>query len=311
MDNPVFCLLGPTASGKTNLAMRLADSLPIDIISVDSALVYRHMDIGTAKPSQEELSRYPHQLIDLINPDEIYSAAHFLRDAHRAICNSIANKRVPVLVGGTMMYFQAMQKGLSELPGADKGLREKLFAEGENLGWPSLHQQLADVDPRTAANIHPHDQQRIQRALEVFYLTGKPLSELTAHNKAMPYCFENILLLPHNRTWLHQRIAQRFEQMLTDGLVAETESIIAQWPKSVAAPAMRMVGYRQVYLYLQGLLDKNELSHKGIAATRQLAKRQMTWLRRWPDGRILDACQQQNDRRIVAIVSEILDNWHF
>lgn len=309
MDKPVFCLLGPTASGKTQLVMSLASKLPIDIISVDSALVYRYMDIGTAKPTTDELTHFPHQLINLINPDEAYSVAQFVSDVEQCISKSLANQRIPVLVGGTMMYFQAIQQGLSELPSADESLRAKLLAEGDKHGWPYLHQQLQEVDPKTADRIHPHDQQRIQRALEVYYIAGKPLSKLIEENKPLDYRFENILLLPDNRAWLHKRIAIRFEQMLADGLVAETKSILEKWPKSTSTPSMRMVGYRQVHLFLQGLLDENELLEKGVAATRQLAKRQITWLRSWPYGRILKAEQEQNNKRIVAIVEEILDNW--
>lgn len=308
MSNPVFCVIGPTASGKTQLVMALADKLPIDIISVDSALVYKHMDIGTAKPTPDKLTKYPHQLINLIEPDESYSVARFVRDVDQCIRISFDNHRIPVLVGGTMMYFQSIQQGLSELPCADEPLRAKLLTQGDELGWPYLHQQLQAVDAKTASRIHPHDQQRIQRALEVYHLTGKPLSKLIEDNKPLPYRFENILLLPHNRAWLHQRIAIRFEQMMNDGLIAETKSIIEHWPDATTAPSMRMVGYRQVHLYLQDIIAENELLDKGIAATRQLAKRQITWLRRWPFGRILKAEHEQNSQRIVAIVKEILDN---
>ncbi len=309
MGKLVFCILGPTASGKTKLAMAMADKLPIDIISVDSALVYRQMNIGTSKPKEKELARYPHQLINLINPDEAYSVAQFVKDVDSCICKSFTNGRIPVLVGGSMMYFQSIQQGLSELPSADETLRAKLLTEGEAIGWPQLHRQLAKIDAITARRVHPHDQQRIQRALEVYHLTGKPLSQLVEQNRPLPYCFENILLLPHKRTWLHQRIADRFEQMLAEGLVAEAKSILDKWPKSTHSPAMRMVGYRQAHLYLQGVINEEELLAKGVAATRQLAKRQITWLRRWPNGHILTAESEQNQMRIIAIVEEILDNW--
>ncbi|WP_367607362.1 tRNA (adenosine(37)-N6)-dimethylallyltransferase MiaA [Legionella sp. W05-934-2] len=309
MVKPVFCVLGPTASGKTKLVMALADKLPIDIISVDSAMVYQQMAIGTAKPTVEELLCYPHQLINLIEPDGSYSAAQFVRDVDQCINKSFTNQRIPVLVGGTMMYFQAIQIGLSELPGADESLRSQLLEQGEAKGWPYLHQTLAEVDAITATRIHPHDKQRISRALEVYYLTGKPLSHLIEENRPLPYRFENILLLPKKRAWLHQCIAERFSTMLKEGLVTETKSILEQWPNAIHSPSMRMVGYRQVYRYLQGQLNESELLDKGVAATRQLAKRQITWLRRWPYGRIMMAEQEQNRERIVAIVEEIMDNW--
>jgi len=308
MTKPVLCLLGPTASGKTKLAMRLADELPVDLISVDSALVYRHMNIGTAKPSAEELACYPHQMVDLIDPDESYSVARFMADVEGCIQTSLLNHRIPLLVGGTMMYFQAIQQGLSQLPAADESLRMQLLTEGQDKGWPYLHARLATIDPKTAARIHPHDKQRIQRALEVYQLTGQPLSHLLASSQALPYHFENLLLLPRQRLWLHQNIELRFAKMLNDGLVGETEHILSQWPHCIESPAMRMVGYRQAYLHLSGALDEAGLMHKGIVASRQLAKRQITWLRRWQQGRIIVAEDEQNWQTSVLIIKEILDN---
>ncbi|BCA96808.1 tRNA dimethylallyltransferase [Legionella antarctica] len=309
MSNLVFCLMGPTASGKTALACELVKRFPFEIISVDSAMIYRDMNIGTAKPSSQELQSAPHHLINIKNPVESYSAAQFCTDAS-SWCDSIISKgKVPLLTGGTMMYFNALQKGLSVLPEANENLRKQLEDEASQYGWPKLYQKLTDIDPNTADRIHAHDAQRIQRALEVYYLTGKPLSTLLAEEKKVSnFRFTNLVLFPQDRSWLHERIAQRFEQMLVDGLVEEVNHLQDKWKVQVNLPAMRCVGYRQVLEYLQGEYDYAAMREKGIAATRQLAKRQLTWLRHWDDALFYDPQDRTFSEEIIAKTKEILDN---
>jgi len=288
--NRVICLMGPTASGKTALACELVAHLPCEIISVDSAMIYRGMDIGTAKPDAQTLARAPHHLINIIDPTASYSAAQFCQDASQ-LCESIIRQgKIPLLVGGTMMYFHALQQGMSALPEADKQVREQILQQAQIQGWDFMHNRLADIDPISAARIHPHDTQRIQRALEVHALTGQSLSACL-HEAITPPAFQflNIILLPSDRAWLHARIGQRFEQMLTEGLIAEVEGLLKQWNLTPEHPALRCVGYRQVYEYLQGAYDYDTLRAKGSAATRQLAKRQLTWLRHWPEGHCFEA----------------------
>ncbi len=309
MSNLVFCLMGPTASGKTALACELVKRFPFEIISVDSAMIYREMNIGTAKPAHQELQLAPHHLINIKDPVESYSAAQFCTDAS-SLCDSLISEgKIPLLVGGTMMYFNALQKGLSVLPEANEELRKQLEDEASQYGWPSLYQKLTVIDPNTAARIHAHDTQRIQRALEVYYLTGTPLSTLLAEEKGVSeYRFINFVLFPQQRLWLHERIAQRFEQMLVDGLVDEVEHLQEKWNLQVNLPAMRCVGYRQVLEYLQGEYDYATMRDKGIAATRQLAKRQLTWLRHWDDALFYDPQGQTFSEEIIAKTREILDN---
>ncbi len=290
MLNSVICLMGPTASGKTDLACALVSHLPCEIISVDSAMIYRGMNIGTAKPDGKTLERAPHHLIDILDPDASYSAALFCEDATR-LCESIIRRgNIPLLVGGTMMYFHALQQGLSVLPAADSQVREQLLEQAQWHGWAFMHARLTDIDPIAAARIHPHDTQRIQRALEVHALTGLSLSTCLHEATTKPvFSFVNILLCPSNRAWLHARIDQRFEQMLAMGWLDEVENLVQQWNLTPEHPARRCVGYRQVFEYLQGEYDYDTLRAKGQAATRQLAKRQLTWLRNWPDGHIFEA----------------------
>lgn len=302
MVSPIICLMGPTASGKTSLACELMTHLPCEIISVDSALIYRGMDIGTAKPDANTLARAPHHLIDIIDPIASYSAAQFCEDAS-LLCEAIIKRgHIPLLVGGTMMYFRALQQGLSVLPEADSEVREQLLQQAQRHGWAFMHHQLATIDPVAAARIHPNDTQRIQRALEVHALTGQSLSTCL-NEKTRPPAVQwiNILLLPTDRAWLHARINQRFEQMLTEGLVDEVVSLLKQWDLIPEHPALRCVGYRQVYEYLQGAYDYDTLRAKGAAATRQLAKRQLTWLRHWPEGYCFEA--EQVD--IATILNQI------
>lgn len=309
MSDLIFCLMGPTASGKTGLACELVHHFPFEIISVDSAMIYRDMDIGTAKPSNQELLLAPHHLIDIKDPTESYSAAQFCTDAS-SLCESIIKKgKIPLLVGGTMMYFNALQKGLSVLPEADESIRQRLEAEAAEYGWGFLHQKLAEIDPETAKRVHAHDAQRIQRALEVYHLTGITLSEFLAKQKSgVNYRFINFVLFPEQRSWLHERIAQRFDQMLDDGLIKEVQKLLNKWQLSMSLPSMRCVGYRQVLEYLQGDYDASTLREKGIAATRQLAKRQLTWLRHWDDALLYDPQNKTFNEEIIAKTREILDN---
>lgn len=275
--------MGPTASGKSGLAMELVQQLPVDIISVDSALVYRGMDIGTAKPTKVELATAPHRLIDICDPSESYSAGQFRDDALREIADIIAQRKIPLLVGGTMMYFNVLQNGVAQLPTADAKTREAIMLEANRLGWPALHEQLTQIDPVAANRIHPNDAQRIQRALEVFRMTGKPLTTLQQKNSQplLPYNVVNIALLPEDRAVLHERIAQRFDAMLEQGFLDEVRQLHQQEGLHLDLPAMRTVGYRQAWMYLDGDYDFDTMRDKAIIATRQLAKRQYTWLRRW------------------------------
>lgn len=284
MSNQAIFLMGPTAAGKTALAIQLAARLPVDIISVDSAMVYKGLDIGTGKPTAAELAVAPHQLIDICDPSQAYSAAQFCQDATLAMQNSWQQQRIPLLVGGTMLYFKALQFGLAELPAADPVLREQLTAQAANLGWPAMHAQLATLDPQTAQRLGINDAQRIQRALEINILTGRPLSvsfNQQATNQ-LAYKLHSFAILPASRALLHAKIEQRFKQMLTDGLIAEVESLYQRGDLHIDLPAVRAVGYRQVWAYLSGAIDYATMCEQAIAATRQLAKRQFTWLRSWP-----------------------------
>lgn len=309
MSKTIFCLLGPTASGKTALAFELIKKFPLEIISVDSAMIYREMNIGTAKPTPQELAIAPHHLIDMIDPPESYSAAQFCEDAVRLVEDIYSRHKIPLMVGGTMMYFHALQQGLSLLPHADDELRAMLSQQAKLYGWAYMHQQLAHVDLQSATRIHPNDSQRIQRALEVYHLTGKPLSSFWSKQKEnQSYNFINLVLFPENRHWLHTRIATRFKHMLEKGLVYEVAQLLQKWHLTLTCPAMRCVGYRQVIDYLAGDYDYEVLQEKGIAATRQLAKRQLTWLRSWPNAKIFPCENLAGLREIIALLSEMLDN---
>ncbi|MEJ2481115.1 MAG: tRNA (adenosine(37)-N6)-dimethylallyltransferase MiaA [Acidihalobacter sp.] len=273
--------MGPTASGKTDLAVELVRRFPLEIVSVDSALVYREMDIGTAKPGPDVLSEAPHRLIDILDPAENYSAAQFREDALREMAQITVAGRVPLLAGGTMRYFRALEQGLSELPQADPGLRAEIEAQARQRGWQSLHDELARVDPAAAARIHPNDPQRLQRALEVYRLSGVPLSELQQRRRvgAFPFRALRLALLPVDRERLHERIERRFENMLVQGLINEVAHLYERGDLDLSCPSMRAVGYRQVWRHLDGEYDREEMSRQAVVATRQLAKRQMTWLR--------------------------------
>ncbi len=306
MSNRPFALvlMGPTASGKTELAAALVEQFPLEIISVDSTLVYRGMDIGTAKPDAELLARAPHRLIDILDPAEAYSAARFREDALREMQDICKAGRIPLLVGGTMLYFRALLEGLSELPPADPAIRQALEERAGQRGWEAMHAELEKVDPQAAARIHPNDPQRIQRALEVYELSGKSLSDWIAEpgQTVFPYDVCKIGLLPSDRAVLHDRIAQRFKQMLEQGLVPEVEALYQRGDLDLTKPSMRAVGYRQVWEYLEGKLIYDEMVYRGIVATRQLAKRQFTWLRSENDLHCVDALAGDVHARVLKIL---------
>ena len=305
---PAILLMGPTASGKTAAAFALADHLPVGLISVDSAQVFRDMNAGTAKPDKATLTRYPHYLIDLISPEEAYSAARFRADALAAMADITAQGKVPVLVGGTMLYFKALLEGLSDLPQADPATRAALDAEAAEKGWPAMHAELARLDPETAARLHPTDPQRIQRALEVCRLSGRPMSALLAESRmaAPPYEFISIGLLPSDRAALHARIAERFDAMLAAGLENEVTMLREKYRLSLNLPSMRCVGYRQVWEVQDGLAPRSEMRDRGVFATRQLAKRQMTWLGNSFTAEIFDCLAPALAEQICAYVSSRL-----
>ena len=275
-------LMGPTASGKTDLAIQLRQHLPVEVISVDSALIYRGMDIGTAKPSKAELALAPHRLIDICDPAESYSAANFRTDSLREMQEISAQGKIPLLVGGTMLYYKALLEGLSPLPSADDKVRSEIEAKAALIGWGGLHQELSKIDPISAQRINPNDSQRINRALEVFYLTGKTLTQLTAQKgEALPYDILQFAIAPEQREVLHLRIEQRFHKMIELGFQQEVEKLYRRPDLNENLPSIRCVGYRQMWEYLRGDYDHDEMVFRGICATRQLAKRQITWLRGW------------------------------
>lgn len=303
---PAIFLMGPTAAGKTDLALALADALPCELISVDSALIYRGMDIGTAKPDRATLERHPHRLIDIRDPAESYSAAEFRADALAAMAEITARGRIPLLVGGTMLYFKALLEGLADMPGADPVVRAELEARAAVEGWQALHRELAEVDPESAARIHPNDPQRLTRALEVYRVSGL---SMTAHRQQqaaensgsrapgmahLPYTVAHFAIAPEQRQVLHARIAQRFHLMLEQGFVEEVEALRRRGDLHAGLPSIRAVGYRQVWDYLDGKLGRDEMTQRGIIATRQLAKRQFTWLRSWENLHWLDSLASDN-----------------
>ncbi len=303
---PVLFLMGPTASGKTALAVELVQRWPFEIISVDSALVYRGMDIGTAKPNAETQRIAPHRLIDLLDPAEAYSAGRFRNDARREIATIHAAGHIPLLVGGTMLYFRALEQGLAELPSADPVVRAGLAAELAEQGSGVLHTRLAQIDPIAAARIHPHDVQRIQRALEVYILTGQSLTELCdgSHNEILPFRIVKLIVAPADRFVLYERIGQRFQAMLKQGFVTEVAQLRARGDLDLRKPAMRSVGYRQVWEHLDGILDYPAMVERGITVTRQFAKRQLTWLRSETDAFWLDSAGLHLLDQLVAKLNE-------
>jgi tRNA dimethylallyltransferase len=305
---PAILIMGPTASGKTAAAMALADRFPVELISVDSAQVFIDMDVGTAKPDRATLARYPHRLIDLITPEQSYSAARFRHDALAAMAEITAAGKVPVLVGGTMLYFRALLHGLADLPQADAALRAEIDAEAAAAGWPAMHAKLAELDPVTAARLHPTDSQRLQRALEICRLTGRPMSELLAESEKQkpPYDFLSIGLLPSERAVLHERIARRFDEMLLGGLDDELYRLREKYDLHANLPSMRCVGYRQAWEAQEGLISRPELRDRGIFATRQLAKRQITWLTNSFEAEIFDCLDPALSERVAGRTAEFL-----
>ncbi len=308
MHPPAILLVGPTASGKTALAFELATRFHCDIVSVDSAQVFRDMDIGTAKPEPATLERFPHRLIDLITPEQRYSAAQFRADALREMESIAAAGRIPLLVGGTMLYVKALREGLAELPQADADLRAQIDAEAAAHGWPALHAELARLDPETAARLKPTDAQRIQRALEVLRLTGRTLGSFFAEQAAstLPFNMLNIALVPSDRSVLHARIGERFAAMLAAGLVDEVKALRKKYTLDAGLPSMRCVGYRQVWEMLEGDLPAKELRERGIYATRQFAKRQLTWLRSMEGLVIVDPLTANAGAEVIATVEKHL-----
>ena len=307
---PAIFLMGPTASGKTGAAVELITKLPVEIISVDSALVYRDMNIGTAKPDAETLAKAPHHLIDIIDPTSAYSAANFRSDALRLMADITARGKIPLLVGGTMLYFKALQGGLSGLPEANQAIRATLDAEAAQIGWPAMHAKLASIDSETAARLMPNDMQRIQRALEVHAIVGKTMSALFVEQTTdvLPYQLLKIALIPSDRKVLHERIATRFNAMLAAGFVDEVKALIAKYPSlTPESTSMRCVGYRQALEHLAGDFDYAELRDRGIFATRQLAKRQLTWLRGMDDVVELDCLQSNLNGLVLAEITRFIE----
>ncbi|MDD9862986.1 MAG: tRNA (adenosine(37)-N6)-dimethylallyltransferase MiaA [Gammaproteobacteria bacterium] len=299
---PVVFLMGPTAAGKTRLALALCKRMPCEIISVDSAMVYRGLDIGTDKPPPEVLRRHPHRLVDICDPAEPYSAGRFRRDALSCIAAALRAGRLPLLVGGTGLYFRSLTRGLSRLPAASPQVRERLAREARLRGWPALHRRLRAADPETARRVHPHDRQRIQRALEVWEASGRPLSELQRRAPPAPPEFRPLRLIvaPSERQWLYRRIENRFQTMLERGLVDEVRALRARNGLSPGLPALRLAGYRQVWRYLQGELRYGEMQAAAIAATRQIAKRQLTWLRSETEALRFDSCRCDLQDSVLA-----------
>lgn len=314
---PAIFLMGPTAAGKTDLAIELAKVLPCELISVDSALVYRGMDIGTAKPSKALLAEYPHRLIDILDPAEAYSAADFRRDALQAMAEISARGNIPLLVGGTMLYYKALVEGLADMPAADPDVRAQIEEEAARLGWQALHEQLAVIDPESAARIHPNDPQRLSRALEVYRVSGQSMTALRQQQSAqsteaaasglqqLPYTVANLAIAPANRQVLHRRIEQRFTLMLEQGFIDEVVALRERSDLHAGLPSIRAVGYRQVWDYLDGKLTSAEMRERGIIATRQLAKRQFTWLRSWTDLHWLDSLDCDNLPRALKYLGTV------
>jgi tRNA dimethylallyltransferase len=301
--------MGPTASGKTGVALDLAQRFPAEIVSVDSALVYRHMDIGTAKPDAATRQKVSHHLIDIIDPTQNYSAAQFRDDALQVMHDIVARGRVPLLTGGTMLYFKTLREGLSELPAANADTRMVIDAMAADAGWPAMHRELERIDPGTAQRLDPNDSQRIQRAMEVFYLTGRPMSELIATGRPpeLPFRLISLALVPGERNVLHRRIAERFELMLEAGLIGELRELRENYVLEPDMPSMRCVGYRQVWQYLEGEYGLATLREKAVAATRQLAKRQLTWLRATRNIREFDCQAGDLTEQVATWLAEQFD----
>ena len=305
MSQTVITLRGPTASGKTDLAISLIKKLPLEIVSVDSVMVYRGLDIGSAKPNQQILDQYPHHLVNISDPENDYSLGKFFKDVTKAIQLITQNKKIPILVGGTMMYFNILSKGLSNLPSSDLDIRKRIEHQAEQMGWPELHKKLSEVDPRSATKIKPNDKQRIQRALEVFELTGKPLSEFFKNQKnTKNYNFFNVCLFPTNRDYLYQRINSRFSQMLSDGLVDEVKNLLASSNLSPSNNSMKSIGYREICAFIESKTTLEVAEQNATMATRRLAKRQITWLRSIKSQNSYDIFEKNLVQKISDLISQ-------
>lgn len=309
MRPPAIFLMGPTASGKTALAIELRRRYPVEIISVDSALVYRGMNVGTAKPDEETLRIAPHALIDILEPEEVYSAANFRQDALAEMSAITRRGRVPLLAGGTMLYFRALVHGLAELPAADDGVRQEIEAQAAERGWPAMHSRLAERDPEIAERIHPNDPQRISRALEVIELTGEKMSRLQKlqEQQRLDYDIFRIVACPQPRAKLHERIEHRFSRMLGEGFLEEMEALRKRPGLERDMSSMRCVGYRQAWSYLEGDIDREEMCRKAVVATRQLAKRQLTWLRRETNALWYDSSAEKEQESVIREVGRFLE----
>ena len=307
-QRPVVFIMGPTASGKTDLAIKLVEQHPFEIISVDSALVYKGMDIGTAKPTAEELQQAPHRLIDFLDPAQSYSTAQFRKDALAAIAEIHQQNKIPLLVGGTMLYHRSLLYGISELPAADEAIRAQLDVQMQQMGKQYMHDRLAEIDPDSARKIHPNDPQRVQRALEVYQITGQTMSQLQQASQAQALPFENhkIVIAPRSRELLRERIALRFQQMIEQGFIEEVQQLYQRGDLDLSMPSMRAVGYRQVWEYLEGKMSREEMIERAITITRQFAKRQMTWLRREQDGLWLATEDNDNIHQAVEYLSPVI-----
>ncbi len=297
--------MGPTASGKTGIAVDLVQQAPFEIISVDSAQVYRGLDIGAGKPSAEILKKAPHRLINIRDPIDAYSAADFRNDALKEIADIQSKGKTPLLVGGTMLYFKALRDGLATMPSANEEVRNKILDMGNTAGWQAVHDRLAEVDPESAARIHPNDPQRLQRALEIYELSGKPMTAIHKEGKrqqGLPFDLKFIAIIPEQRANLHKKIAERFNQMLEQGFVDEVKKLYDRGDLNPSLPAIRSVGYRQIWAFLEGAYDRNTMQEKALAATRQLAKRQLTWLRSWPDLQIIEGEMPNNAKHCLKMM---------
>ena len=309
MTQSVITLRGPTASGKTDLAIDLSDRLPIEIVSVDSVMVYRGLNIGSAKPDQKILNNYPHHLIDICDPSVNYSLGDFYEDANEAIKFIHSKERIPMLVGGTMMYFNTLTKGLSDLPSSDQAIRKKLEDEADEIGWPELHKRLSEIDPVSGEKIKSNDKQRIQRALEVYELSGKPLSSFFSDNrKKSDYEFFNISLFPDDREILYKRIEDRFDQMLDHGLVDEVRALLNRPELSSSHNSMKSIGYKEICAHIEGKQTLIEAKEKSILATRRLAKRQLTWLRSLDDSQKINTFDNDLNKKLYNLISDEINH---
>ncbi|GIS85937.1 MAG: tRNA dimethylallyltransferase [Woeseia sp.] len=309
MTQSVITLRGPTASGKTHLTINLSNKLPLEIISVDSVMVYRGLNIGSAKPDQQTLENYPHHLIDICDPSFNYSLGNFYEDVNKAIKIILSKRRTPILVGGTMMYFNALSKGLSDLPSSDHAIRKKIEDEADEIGWPELHKRLSKIDPVSGEKIKSNDKQRIQRALEVYELSGKPLSSFFSDNrKKSDYEFFNISLFPDDRETLYKRIEDRFDQMLDHGLVDEVRALLNRPELSSSHNSMKSIGYKEICAHLEGKQTLIEAKEKSILATRRLAKRQLTWLRSLDDSQKINTFDNDLNKKLYNLISDEINH---